>query len=147
MHKLQLLKRNYWQILPWALLVIVLVLDWLESYALSGLKEEILLKTSAAPSILNSNIGNCTQHRKMAPAVDLQPPRKKLKVERALVRYINLHKAILSGKAPQKYVVWYCPYGNKANCGGFTDRMRGAVTALALAMISDRAFLMDWRQV
>ena len=57
--------------------------------------------------------------------------------------YIKLHNDILNKRRPPKYLVYFCG-GKKYGCGGYGNRL-GAITSLFyLAVITGRAFLIDW---
>lgn len=57
--------------------------------------------------------------------------------------YMKLHDDILNNRRPPKYLVYYCG-GKKYGCGGYGNRL-GAITSLFyLAVITGRAFLIDW---
>lgn len=57
--------------------------------------------------------------------------------------YKNLHDDILNHRRPPKYLVYFCG-GKKHGCGGYGNRL-GAITSLFyLAVITGRAFLIDW---
>lgn len=57
--------------------------------------------------------------------------------------YIKLHDDILNNRRPPKYLVYFCG-GRKYGCGGYGNRL-GAITSLFyLAVITGRAFLIDW---
>jgi hypothetical protein len=63
--------------------------------------------------------------------------------------YTSLHRKILAGEAPQRYVTWRCNpaystmHAEAAWCGGLRDRMRGIINSFLYAVLNDRAFLMD----
>lgn len=57
--------------------------------------------------------------------------------------YIKLHDDILNKRRPPKYLVYFCG-GKKYGCGGYGNRL-GAITSLFyLAVLTGRAFLIDW---
>ena len=57
--------------------------------------------------------------------------------------YIKLHDDILNNRRPPKYLVYFCG-GKKYGCGGYGNRL-GAITSLFyLAVVTGRAFLIDW---
>jgi hypothetical protein len=66
-----------------------------------------------------------------------------------LQNYSELHRKIIAGEAPQRYVTWRCnpeysPYQTEAAwCGGLRDRTFGIINAFFYALLNDRAFLMD----
>lgn len=43
-----------------------------------------------------------------------------------------------------KITLWKCPSDSPLRCSGTGDRMRGIITSLALAMMSQRVFLLEW---
>lgn len=58
--------------------------------------------------------------------------------------YMKLHDDILNNRRPPKYLVYFCG-GKKYGCGGYGNRL-GAITSLFyLAVITGRAFLIDWK--
>ncbi|XP_032233195.2 uncharacterized protein LOC116615582 [Nematostella vectensis] len=57
--------------------------------------------------------------------------------------YVNLHKRILSGKAPRKFLVYSCK-GEGYGCAGYGNRLGGITTLFLLAVLTKRAFLIDW---
>ncbi|XP_029184404.2 uncharacterized protein LOC114952598 isoform X4 [Acropora millepora] len=57
--------------------------------------------------------------------------------------YMKLHRDMLNNRRPPKYLVYFCG-GRKFGCGGYGNRL-GAITSLFyLAVITGRAFLIDW---
>ena len=62
-----------------------------------------------------------------------------------IVNYAKLHAGIMEGTVPeerQNFVVWTCrPMGK---CGGLGNRIVNIVAAFALAVLTDRAFLIDY---
>lgn len=57
--------------------------------------------------------------------------------------YAKLHDDILNNRKPPKYLIYSCG-GKKYGCGGYGNRL-GAITSLFyLAVITGRAFLIDW---
>jgi hypothetical protein len=62
-----------------------------------------------------------------------------------MLQYAALHMAIMSEEAPiemLKYVVWTC--GAYGSCSGWANRMLGMASSLLLAVLTDRAFLIEW---
>lgn len=63
--------------------------------------------------------------------------------------YAKIHREIVSGQAPQRYVTWRCdPKYSKYQketewCGGLRDRTFGIINAFLYALLNDRAFIMD----
>ena len=60
-------------------------------------------------------------------------------------QYAALHVAIMSEEAPAEmlqYVVWTC--GAYGSCSGWANRMLGIASALLLAVLTDRALLIEW---
>lgn len=49
-----------------------------------------------------------------------------------------------SNKSSLRLLVWQCPSGKVTRCQGIGDRMRGIISSLALAMMTDRIFLVMW---
>ena len=62
-----------------------------------------------------------------------------------IARYADLHADIMQGTAPvehRRFLVWSCrPMGV---CGGLGNRIVNIVAAFALAILTDRAFLIDY---
>lgn len=56
--------------------------------------------------------------------------------------YKRLHEAILSGNARQRYLVYQCD--GDVNCGGLSDRMLGMVSTFLIALLTDRAWIVNW---
>jgi hypothetical protein len=54
--------------------------------------------------------------------------------KKSIVRYIDLHKRILAGELPPRYVVW-------KGGGKLCNQMRGIAAAFTFALLTDRAFL------
>ena len=81
---------------------------------------------------------------------DKESATKKYKKQRSLLcgtkwqeDYIKLHDDIINNRRPPKYLVYFCG-GKKYGCGGYGNRL-GAITSLFyLAVITGRAFLIDW---
>ena len=65
--------------------------------------------------------------------------------------YAQLHKRILNGELPQRYVTYVCDKDTSTDpqdtlyCGGLRDRLRGITNAFFYALQNDRAFIMDSR--
>jgi hypothetical protein len=60
-------------------------------------------------------------------------------------QYAALHKFIMSPESSpkmQRYVVWTC--GTCGSCAGWGNRLLGIASSLLLAVLTDRAFLIDW---
>lgn len=58
--------------------------------------------------------------------------------------YRRLHENILSKHQEEKYLVYLCP-GNRQGCCGYGNRLRAVVSLFYLSVLTDRAFLIDWR--
>ena len=58
--------------------------------------------------------------------------------------YQKLHEDILSKKREEKYLVYLCP-GTRQGCCGYGNRLRAVVSLFYLSVLTDRAFLIDWR--
>ncbi|SCV68125.1 BQ2448_246 [Microbotryum intermedium] len=56
--------------------------------------------------------------------------------------YTALHNAILQGKKPVKVFQATCPA--TASCGGIADRSLGLFTSFLYAILTDRAFFIEW---
>ncbi|SGY17556.1 BQ5605_C015g07818 [Microbotryum silenes-dioicae] len=56
--------------------------------------------------------------------------------------YTILHNAILQGKKPVKVFQATCPA--TASCGGIADRSLGLFTSFLYAILTDRAFFIEW---
>lgn len=60
-------------------------------------------------------------------------------------QYAALHSAIVQRRAPaaaQRFVVWRCSASKR--CSGWGNRVTGLVSALAFAVLSDRALVIEW---
>ena len=57
-------------------------------------------------------------------------------------KYQALHQDIISNRRERKFLVYYCPW---TNCAGYGDRVRAMVSVFYLAILTDRAFLIDWK--
>ena len=58
--------------------------------------------------------------------------------------YRKLHANILSKHLEKKYLVYLCP-GTRQGCCGYGNRLRAVVSLFYLSVLTDRAFLIDWR--
>ena len=58
--------------------------------------------------------------------------------------YRKLHADILSKRRKEKYLVYLCP-GTRQGCCGYGNRLRAVVSLFYLSILTDRAFLIDWR--
>ena len=58
--------------------------------------------------------------------------------------YRELHADILSKRRKEKYLVYLCP-GTRQGCCGYGNRLRAVVSLFYLSILTDRAFLIDWR--
>lgn len=58
--------------------------------------------------------------------------------------YRKLHADILSKRCKEKYLVYLCP-GTRQGCCGYGNRLRAVVSLFYLSILTDRAFLIDWR--
>ena len=58
--------------------------------------------------------------------------------------YRKLHEEILSKRREEKYLVYLCP-GTRQGCCGYGNRRRAVVSLFYLSILTDRAFLIDWR--
>lgn len=58
--------------------------------------------------------------------------------------YRKLHANILSKHLEEKYLVYLCP-GTRQGCCGYGNRLRAVVSLFYLSVLTDRAFLIDWR--
>ena len=58
--------------------------------------------------------------------------------------YRKLHADILSKRRGEKYLVYLCP-GTRQGCCGYGNRLRAVVSLFYLSVLTDRAFLIDWR--
>ena len=58
--------------------------------------------------------------------------------------YRKLHANILNKKQEEKYLVYLCP-GTRQGCCGYGNRLRAVVSLFYLSVLTDRAFLIDWR--
>ena len=60
-------------------------------------------------------------------------------------RYAALHHSIVAGTVTdhqRKYVVWTC--GAYGSCSGWANRVLGIISALMFAILTDRAFFIEW---
>lgn len=58
--------------------------------------------------------------------------------------YRKLHGDILNKRLEEKYLVYLCP-GTRQGCCGYGNRLRAVVSLFYLSILTDRAFLIDWR--
>jgi len=58
--------------------------------------------------------------------------------------YRKVHANILSKHMEEKYLVYLCP-GTRQGCCGYGNRLRAVVSLFYLSVLTDRAFLIDWR--
>jgi hypothetical protein len=62
-----------------------------------------------------------------------------------LTEWQGLHAQMISGEKPFRAVVWTCSAsGDPPRCGGHGDRLKGIVSAFYLAVLTNRAFLIDY---
>ncbi|PFX33270.1 hypothetical protein AWC38_SpisGene1872 [Stylophora pistillata] len=59
-------------------------------------------------------------------------------------KYRELHDDILSKRREEKYLVYLCP-GTRQGCCGYGNRLRAVASLFYLSVLTDRAFLIDWR--
>lgn len=59
-------------------------------------------------------------------------------------KYRKLHADILNKRRAEKYLVYLCP-GTRQGCCGYGNRLRAVVSLFYLSILTDRAFLIDWR--
>ena len=59
-------------------------------------------------------------------------------------KYRELHDDILSRRRQEKYLVYLCP-GTRQGCCGYGNRLRAVASLFYLSVLTDRAFLIDWR--
>ncbi|XP_032238798.2 uncharacterized protein LOC116618796 isoform X1 [Nematostella vectensis] len=57
--------------------------------------------------------------------------------------YAQLHKDILEGRKPPRFLVFYCG-GVDHGCGGYGNRIGGITSLLYLAVLTERAFIIHW---
>lgn len=60
------------------------------------------------------------------------------------LKYQRLHENILSGRAEPRFLVYSCPLKN-GGCCGYGNRVYALVSLFYLAVLTDRAFLIDWQ--
>ncbi|XP_029207284.2 uncharacterized protein LOC114970947 [Acropora millepora] len=58
-------------------------------------------------------------------------------------KYQELHTSIIKGTRKPKFLVYSCPWTNKGCCG-YGNRVYALVSLFYLAILTDRAFLIDW---
>lgn len=58
-------------------------------------------------------------------------------------KYQELHTNIINGTRKPKFLVYSCPWTNKGCCG-YGNRVYALVSLFYLAILTDRAFLIDW---
>ncbi|XP_032238546.1 uncharacterized protein LOC116618667 [Nematostella vectensis] len=58
-------------------------------------------------------------------------------------KYARLHRDMLTGRRKPLYLAYSCP-GTRWGCCGYGNRMRAIVSLFYLAVLTDRAFLIDW---
>ena len=59
-------------------------------------------------------------------------------------KYKRLHTDILQKRRPSKFLVYSCA-GRKYGCGGYGNRLNAIASLFLLAVLTDRAFIIDWR--
>lgn len=57
--------------------------------------------------------------------------------------YIKLHDDILNNRRPPRYLVYFCG-GKRHGCGGYGNRLGAMTSLLYLAVITNRAFIINW---
>ncbi|EDO47381.1 predicted protein [Nematostella vectensis] len=60
-----------------------------------------------------------------------------------LHRHTRLQNRITSGREKKRYLVYSCP-GEGHGCFGYGNRIRAVIALFYLAVLTDRAFLIDW---
>ena len=58
-------------------------------------------------------------------------------------KYRELHDDIINRRREPKFLVYSCPWTNKGCCG-YGNRVRAMVSLFCLAILTNRAFLIDW---
>eukprot|EP00898_Chlorokybus_atmophyticus_P000900 jgi/Chlat1/1810/Chrsp135S02128 len=85
-------------------------------------------------------------HRKaMAYAIECSTGHHRMLLQLELLNTSNASlptSATPRKKHPYGYVVYRCRQDDQ--CGGFSDRLTGMVTAFMFALVTNRAFLLDW---
>lgn len=59
-------------------------------------------------------------------------------------KYQELHEDIISGRREERYLVYSCP-GYRQGCCGYGNRLRALASVFYLAILTGRAFLVDWQ--
>ena len=59
-------------------------------------------------------------------------------------KYQALHQNIINNKGEAKFLVYTCPWTSKGCCG-YGNRVYAMVSLFYLAILTDRAFLIDWK--
>lgn len=79
--------------------------------------------------------------QQLLDAVKAHHPINRLQCGPWVQKYQALHKAILEGRAPQRYVVFR---SQPEFANGLADRLASSVSIFFYALLTDRAFLYDW---
>ncbi|CAG8456345.1 3990_t:CDS:2 [Paraglomus brasilianum] len=58
-------------------------------------------------------------------------------------KYTRLHEDMREGKRPPRFVSYVCD--ESSDCGGLADRLLGMSSTFIFALLTDRAFLAEWR--
>jgi len=64
-----------------------------------------------------------------------------------LERYAKLHEAMRAGRVPPRFLVYTCDAsqdGTPVGVGGYADRLTGVLSCALLALLTDRALLIQW---
>ena len=83
------------------------------------------------------------------PPVSLRPPQGNYSPPENCgkewqVKYQALHQDIINNRREAKFLVYTCPW-TKGGCCGYGNRVYAMVTLFYLAILTDRAFLINWK--
>lgn len=90
---------------------------------------------------LFNDIRHSLNDSELEDAVFAHHPINRLQCGSWVEKYAGLHKAILEGKAPQRYAIMR---SNHEFSNGLADRLACSVTIFLYALLTERAFLYDW---
>mmetsp|Transcript_7862 Transcript_7862/g.16860 ORF Transcript_7862/g.16860 Transcript_7862/m.16860 type:complete len:466 (+) Transcript_7862:146-1543(+) len=79
--------------------------------------------------------------RRLLEAVNKHYPTNRLECGNWVESYANLHKAITTGKAPQRYAIMR---SRNEFQNGLADRLASSLSVLFYAILTNRAFQYDW---
>lgn len=130
--------------LSFTFLIIIITVNILGYQSLAPLKNNISPIAAPYPSTLKTDPDPVN--------IDKQTQRgQQIGISSTFLRYLKWHQSMkvctkndtCGGRKPN-FILWRCKEGVAANCWGTGDRMRGIISSLVLAMLTEKVFLIDW---